>query len=130
MGAAAKEDLNWWRSALDVFHGFTLFPADYPEATHTFATDACLVGGAGHYENDWFAVNWSIDSPGVCVDNINMLELLSVLIAVRRWSHLWAGKHICVRSDNVSTVAAINKIDFAECSFIAFNSGVVLVDSC
>jgi hypothetical protein len=41
--------------------------------------------------------------------NINLLELQSVLVAARHWGHLWGGSHVLVHSDNVSTVASINK---------------------
>ena len=67
-----------------------------------------LNSGAGHYGADWFFVDWSIDFPEVDKTNINVLELKSVLIAAHRWAHLWHGKHLVVRSDNMSTVAAIN----------------------
>ena len=94
LGRAAKEDLAWWRTALVVFNGFSPFPADIPEPSDSFATDACLIGGAGHFETDWFFVDWAIDCPELERTNINVLELKSVLIAVHRWSHLWYGKHI------------------------------------
>jgi hypothetical protein len=73
-----------------------------------FATDACLIGGAGHWSDDWFYVSWNIDFPHLVDANINVLELQSVLVAVQRWGHLWEGRHICVRSDNAATIAAIN----------------------
>jgi hypothetical protein len=41
--------------------------------------------------------------------NINVMELKAVLVAVQRWGPQWAGQHIVVRSDNMSTVASINK---------------------
>ena len=66
------------------------------------------MGGAGHCGLDWFYVNWSIDFPLLPADNINLLELQSVMIAVRRWGHTWCGKHLRVVSDNVATVAAVN----------------------
>jgi hypothetical protein len=79
-----------------------------PEPSDSFATDACLVGGAGHFRTDWFLTNWAIDHPEIDDSNINVLELKCVLIAVQRWAHLWRGKHLIVRSDNASTVAAVN----------------------
>jgi hypothetical protein len=108
LGAAAKADINWWIKGLDLFNGFTPFPADVPEPTCSFATDACLSGGAGHFGADWFFTDWAIDFPELNNDNINVLELKCVLIAVKRWSHEWYGKHLVVHSDNASTVAAVN----------------------
>jgi hypothetical protein len=38
-----------------------------------------------------------------------VLELQCVLEAAKRWAHLWGGQHVVVRSDNSSTVFAVNK---------------------
>jgi hypothetical protein len=105
---AAKSDVSWWLVGVDKFHGSTPFKPDIPEPNFAFATDACMVGGAGHWGADWFYVSWNADYPELADANINVLELQSVLVAVRRWGPLWAGKHICVRSDNAATIAAIN----------------------
>ncbi|KAL0177449.1 hypothetical protein M9458_026343, partial [Cirrhinus mrigala] len=40
--------------------------------------------------------------------HINCLELLTVLLALRRFQPLIQGKHVLVRSDNTATVAYIN----------------------
>jgi hypothetical protein len=90
------------------FHGSTPFNVDIPLMTHEFATDACLVGGAGHYKQDWFYTSWSEDFPQLSNANINVLELKTVLVAAKRWGPLWRGSHVLVRSDNFATVAAIN----------------------
>jgi hypothetical protein len=49
-----------------------------------------------------------VDFPKLKDANINVLELQTVLVAARRWCKLWKGCHIQVKSDNVSTIAAIN----------------------
>jgi hypothetical protein len=108
LGVAAKSDITWWIKGLRLFNGYTPFPADVPEPSGCFATDACLIGGAGHFEQDWFVTDWAIDHPELDNTNINTLELKCVLLAVQRWSHKWYGKHLVVRSDNASTVAAVN----------------------
>jgi hypothetical protein len=54
-------------------------------------------------------MDWGVDSPLLPVDNINVLELQCVLVAARRWGQSWSGLHIQVASDNMSTVAAVNK---------------------
>jgi hypothetical protein len=41
--------------------------------------------------------------------NINVLELQTVHVAAEKWAHMWYGKHVVVRSDNVSTVTSVNK---------------------
>jgi hypothetical protein len=54
-------------------------------------------------------VDWLSDFVDYCDRNINVLELKTVLVAVERWGAFWEGQHVVVRSDNMSTVAAINK---------------------
>ena len=109
LNAAAKADLRWWVTGLEFFHGHTPFTSDIALPSHQFSTDACLIGGGAMFRGDWFYVSWVNDIPEVQNCHINVLELETVLIAAERWGHLWSGSHILVRSDNTTTVAAINK---------------------
>ena len=77
--------------------------------SHQFATDACLLGGGAMFDGDWCYVSWEVDMPEFVNSNINVLELQVVHLAAERWASKWTGKHVVVRSDNVSTVASINK---------------------
>ena len=106
--AEARADIEWWVHALQFFHGTAQFPADIPVPSFVFSTDACPIGGGGHYGQDWFFSSWVQDYPQYASSHINVLELLSVKIAVERWGHKWKGLHIMVRSDNGATVAAVN----------------------
>jgi hypothetical protein len=49
------------------------------------STDACVTGGAAYYNTDWVYVNWMIDFPSVSDMHINLKELFTVLLALRRW---------------------------------------------
>lgn len=68
-----------------------------------------MVGGAGVYMADWFYSNFSADCPTFANAHINCKELLSVLLAARRWGCLWRGKRVRVKCDNAASVFAINK---------------------
>ena len=109
LSAAAKADLAWWDSGLEVFHGHTPFFSDVALPSHQFSTDACLVGGGAAFENDWFYVSWCVDLPEIQSSHINSLELQTVLIAAEKWGNSWFGKTILVRSDNMAAVSALNK---------------------
>ena len=109
LSKAARADLIWWDSALEIFHGYAPFLIDMPLPAYEFGTDASLVGGGAHFGSDWMYVNWDQDFPCLKDAHINILELKTVLEAVKRWAPLWSGLHICVRSDNSATVASINK---------------------
>jgi hypothetical protein len=108
LSSGAKSDIEWWLVGLSKFHGSTPFLCDIPPPISSFATDACMQGGAGHFGGDWFFVSWDADFPQLKDTNINVLELQSVLVAARRWCKTWKGCHIQVKSDNMATIAAIN----------------------
>ena len=108
ISAAAKADLKWWVKGLDIFHGSTPFTCDIALPSYQFSTDACLLGGGAVFAGDWFYASWSMDFPEIQHSHINVLELQTVLLAARRWGHLWTGKHVVVRSDNTVSVAAVN----------------------
>ena len=109
LGAEIKKDLIWWSKALDVFHGFTPFVCDMKPPSYELSTDACRTAGAGVFINDWFFCDFKSDFPNFSDEHINCLELLTILLAARRWAHLWSGYHIKVNCDNQSAVFAINK---------------------
>ena len=108
LSAGARSDISWWIVGLTKFHGSTPFTVDLPDPSFFFSTDACLVGGAGFCNSDWFYVNWRQDYPSLCQSHINVLELKTIIIAAKRWGASWSGRHILVRSDNMAAVAAIN----------------------
>ena len=105
----ARADIEWWQSGLASFHGFSPFPCDMKPPEGSLVTDACRVGGAGLFGDDWFYTHFETDFPDAASEHINSLELLTVLVAARRWGHRWSGHHVRVFSDNTSTVHSINK---------------------
>jgi hypothetical protein len=105
----AKGDVLWWLEGLNFFHGSTPLICDVPLPAHVFSTDACETGGGAHFGDDWVYVAWEKDFPECFGKHINVLELKSVVVAAARWGPVWSGQHILVRSDNMATVAAINK---------------------
>jgi hypothetical protein len=108
LGVFARSDIEWWSRALVLFHGSTPFPSDVPIPVFAFSTDACLVGGGGYFLGDWYYTNWQCDYPALLEMNINVLELACIRLAAERWGMHWSGQHVLVRSDNVSSVQAIN----------------------
>ena len=109
LNAEARADVQWWTIGLNVFHGFTHFVCDMKPPTSQFVTNACREGGGGLYQSDWFYTNFAADFPEFVGSHINCLELLTVLVAVRRWGASWKGCHIRVNCDNSASVCAINK---------------------
>jgi hypothetical protein len=77
--------------------------------SYCFASDACLTGGGAHMAHDWFYTNWLLDYPEYSQSHINTLELLTVLLAIKRWGACLSGTHFIVRTDNKTAMAAWNK---------------------
>jgi hypothetical protein len=94
---------------MESFHGSCVFSCNEVLPTHCFASDASLVGGGAHYMSDWFYTSWESDYPVQSKEHINVLELLTVFHAIKRWGHLWAGKKMLIRTDNTATMSALNK---------------------
>ena len=113
---AFQADITWWLANLHAFNGkAVILPARFTEPRE-FQTDAELNCGVGVY----FAADaycgltraelereFSDVPPPGC--HISVYETYAVLVAVRRFPALARGRHLCVRSDNSQTVAAVNK---------------------
>ena len=106
--AEARDDIEWWRLGLSIFHGSSVFPVDVQIPSHAFSCDASSVGGSSNYAGDWLYVNWLIDYPDLADKHITFLELFCILLAAKRWGHLWHGLHLRVRTDNMAALAGIN----------------------
>ena len=56
-----------------------------------------------------FYCNWELDWPLDSYLHINSKEILAVYLAVCRWAPAWRNKRIYIQSDNMTTVATINR---------------------
>lgn len=109
MTQTMRNDLLWWVDFMETFNGRTFFVSTKPTLTAEFSTDASLVGGGGHYQRDWFYVNWQSDFPHLQSCHINELELFTVLLALRRWGPQLSHKWIVIYTDNTVTKCWLNK---------------------
>jgi hypothetical protein len=82
---------------------------DIPLPSYTFATDACESGGGAYFLSDWFYMSWVNDCPELIDCHITVLELYTVYLALSRWGEFLCNAHVCIRSDCMSAVAALNK---------------------
>ncbi|KAK3746307.1 hypothetical protein QZH41_015390, partial [Actinostola sp. cb2023] len=105
LNAQLRADLAWWTEFLGVFNGKTFFVESEPVQLDEFSTDACPVGGGG----DWFYINWDTDQPRLADVHINLQETFTVLAALERWKEELRDQWITVRTDNTTTLSAINK---------------------
>ncbi|VDI50863.1 Hypothetical predicted protein [Mytilus galloprovincialis] len=100
-------DIEWWKKFLETFNGKSLILGKIPLSS--VYTDACKEGGGGFFGCDWFYTNWENDFPVVKNLHINELEALAVVLAAQRWGKDWENKRVVIFSDNMTTVACLNK---------------------
>lgn len=72
-----------------------------------FTTDACLTGCGGPCARSYFHAEFP---EFISIQNldINSLELLTIVVALKLWGHLWRGLRLTVRCDNEVAVTALN----------------------
>ena len=104
---AVKEDLLWWVNFLANFNGRSALLDAQP--LECVLTDACDDGAGGVFGSDWYYVNWIRDIPQAQNLHINEKEVLAVVLAAHRWGSLWSNRRIIIQSDNMTTVASVNK---------------------
>ena len=102
-----RKDLLWWSTFLETFNGRSAVLDQQP--LFSVFTDACDDVAGGSFGCDWFYFNWKQDLPEAATLHINEKEVLAVVLAAQRWAKFWVNKRIILHSDNMVTVASINK---------------------
>jgi hypothetical protein len=103
--AAARSDLEWWRTFLYNWSGIRII---HPRRTHIFVyTDASGKKGiGGWYGTDAFSSNLPRDH---YTKHINWKEAYAILFALAKWGESWKGYRITFMCDNSAIVDAIQK---------------------
>ncbi|KAI8490894.1 hypothetical protein Bbelb_313130 [Branchiostoma belcheri] len=105
-----RKDIAWWRTFLPTYNGISIIPQHgWSSADEIFSSDACLTGCGGFLNStgEYFHATF----PHTVLDRqpcINCLELLSILVCVRKWGPRWAGQRIVVLCDNEASVTVLN----------------------
>jgi len=108
-----KSDLLWWIRFFPKYNGVSMMgPEEWEHPDVTFASDACLSGcGAVSFANgEYFHRKFPEFLSEKVKKDINCLELLTIVVACKYWSHAWKGKRILVKCDNLDSVNAINNL--------------------
>jgi hypothetical protein len=108
VSAEFKKDLLWWKRFLRTYNGVSVIPEiiwSAPDAV--LSTDSCLTGFGGWCGKEFFAGKFPAS---ILSDkhNINTLELLTVMVALKLWSHYLADKRIEIICDNMVSVNVLN----------------------
>ena len=95
--------LSRWRDGAHLLMGVPM--GAIPSRRETVTVDACLSGWGAVWQGGTVQGQWSAQEGA---RHINVLELRAVLLALMHFLPQLAGKHVLVRSDNMSAVSQIN----------------------
>lgn len=103
-------DLQWWHTYLPTYNGVSLIPElTFKPVDSVIVTDACLqgCGGLNLIKGEFFHSDFP---QGILEKNlhINILELLTIMIAIKLWGKELTGHRFQMRCDNSVAVSAMN----------------------
>ncbi len=101
------KDIHWWLQFIELFNAKSVFPI--PQLDSPVFIDACSVASGIFFNGDWLYTNFPLDWPEIKDLHINYKEVLSVVLAARRWAPQWANTNVTVFTDNITARAIINK---------------------
>lgn len=104
-----QKDLIWWHLFLPNFNGVTMLPfIEWSSPDMVIASDACLSGCGAVAFGQYFHTLFPSSIIGWCGGNINVLELVAIVIAIKQWSSMLTNAKLVVNCDNMTVVHAIN----------------------
>ena len=101
-----RADIDWWLTFMSMFNGVQMCKKFSVGNVHV---DASNTAAGIAYNGDWAYVNWKLDWPEVANFHINHKEVLSIIIAARKWGHLWSNASVTVLTDSECAKHIIKK---------------------
>ena len=93
-------DIQWWYKFLRAYHDVSMITSNNCSSSgEVFITDACLTGCGGICARYYFHAEFS-EFISIQRLDINYLKLLTIVVALKLWGHLWRGFRLIVRRDN------------------------------
>lgn len=104
LSPGSRSDLEWWINALRQWNGSLAVPLP---TDSVLTTDASGTGWGATFLDRKARGDWT---PAQAVKHTNVRELTAVLLALRSFQAHIKGRSVLLRSDNVTTVASINRL--------------------
>lgn len=108
-----RRDLQWWSEVLQQWPGRSLLlEPEWREAEQlAIFTDASLIGLGGMFGGKWFSQPWPkrvlAQAQRTKRVSTTFLELYALVTAASTWGHLWSGRKITFKCDNMPAVLAL-----------------------
>lgn len=104
----ALADIRWWKKFMPTYNGVSMMPwQEWSKPDDVLSSDACPSGCGAWVEDEFFHRPFPAHVLAQNLD-INSLELLTVVVAVKLWGNRWQGKRIMIYCDNMTSVVVIN----------------------
>ncbi|KAI8514086.1 hypothetical protein Bbelb_084100 [Branchiostoma belcheri] len=104
-----RRDLNWWHRFLHVFNGVSIIaPPLLTAPDEVVATDACSTGCGAFSNGQFFHAVFPDSVLRKYGHKIHVLEMLTIVVAARKWCCQWTGLTILVYCDNLACVHVLN----------------------
>jgi len=104
-----KSDLRRWCHFLPHFNGISLIKTSpWISDPLLLSTDACNTGAGGYFNGQFFHSPFPAPIFHRFGDDINTLELLSIMVALKLWGTALRGLRFILHSDNSNSVQALN----------------------
>ena len=82
------KDIQWWCKFLRAYNGVSMTTSNnWSSSGEVFTTDACLMGCGGIYARYYFHKEFP-EVISIQRLDINSLELLTIVVALKLWGHL------------------------------------------
>ena len=102
----ARRDIAWWARFVETYNGISMiWMHKEPNTDQVIATDACPTGYGGTMGNQDFRGRFAPDLQG---KNIAVLEMRTVLGAIRLWAEQVEGKYFWIHVDNEAVAQVLN----------------------
>jgi len=104
-----KSDLRWWCRFVPSYYGVSLIKTSpWMHETLSFSTDACGSGAGGYFNGQFSHTSFPHPIMLLCGHDINILELLTIVVALKLWGTALRGQRVIISFDNENSVFALN----------------------
>ena len=104
-----KRDILWWSIFMEYFDGITIMPpVNWDSPDSVMSSDACLKTAGGWSGNKAFHCKfpqWLLNRNDI---HINELELITVIVAIKLWTHKITNHNLLAYCDNAVSVDVVN----------------------
>ena len=104
-----KAELCWWCHFLPLYNGVSLVKmSPWINDPWHISTDACSTGAGGYFNENFFHTPFPDPTLQLFGYNINFLELLTIMAALKLWGQALRGQRFVLHCDNNNSVLALN----------------------